>query len=55
MFYNKTIKIVDIRFHQELLISDEVDIYYLKQNNDNFIIGKKQDKEVFSAQIVLND
>lgn len=53
--YNKTIKMVDIRFHQELLILDEVDIYYLKQNNDNFIIGKKQDKEVFSAQIVLND
>ena len=53
--YDKGIKELEIRFNQELHLGEILQIYSFKQNNILQVIGKKDDKDVFFTQIVLND
>ena len=49
------IKELEIRFNQELHLGETLQIYSFKQNNVLQVIGKKDDKDVFFTQLVLND
>ena len=53
--YDKGIKELEIRFNQELHLGETLQIYSFKQNNILQVIGKKDDKDVFFTQLVLND
>ncbi len=53
--YNKTIKEVEIKFNQELHLEETLQIYSFAEGNKRYIIGKKQDKEVFSTLLELDD
>ena len=53
--YDKGIKELEIKFNQELHLGDTLQIYSFKQNNILQVIGKKDDKDVFFTQLVLND
>jgi len=53
--YDKTICQLEIKFIQELHLGDSLTLFYKKEQNKHYIIGKKQEKDVFSALITTND
>ena len=54
--YSKGIKAVEIRFSEELRYGDSVKLYYKRQDNLRFIIGKtEQDKTAFSVLVKLGE
>ncbi len=50
--YLKGIKVVEIRYSEELRINDALDLYYKNQENKHYIVGKKSTGEtVFYALV----
>ena len=43
--YSEGIKLVEIRFSEELRYKDEVDLYYKNQDNKHYVVGKKNGGE----------
>lgn len=44
--YSKHIKCVEIRFSEELLFGDKIDLLYKKENQNHYVIGKKSTGEI---------
>ena len=53
--YDKKVVELEIKFNQELHLGETLQIYSFKQNNIVQVIGRKEDKDVFSTQLILND
>ncbi len=43
--YSEGIKLVEIRFSEELRYKDVIDLYYKKQDNKHYVVGKKNSGE----------